>query len=344
MADEPSETVTLLIENVPVKCNKQQLIENSNYFKVMFEGNFVERDKSTITLEVSHNKLTKRLQQIEFLFSFLISQEIDLKSMNLILSLLVDSSTAFMLGEDDLLHVLQTSCMLQFEDLRDNCVSILTEKLNPENAIKIWFVCESHGICPLYLKAKNLALIEFNVIKDTNALIDLDLTQVHLYLANVTLQCKSELDVFTTCMQWYYENGDGDVKSLIKLLSCVDFQSASEEEIKEMMIMPDVHNNQILRELFRLIFTFKGADAENYSSTIDFVKNLFNSNKRNKTFVDPVLFVKKYSTNTLNESSGESKEDNVEVHHDIYKRKRKYMRVGGIEDTTATLFIYGKYL
>ncbi|XP_065169246.1 kelch repeat and BTB domain-containing protein 2-like isoform X2 [Atheta coriaria] len=225
MADEPSETVTLLIENVPVKCNKQQLIENSNYFKVMFEGNFVERDKSTITLE-----------------------EIDLKSMNLILSLLVDSSTAFMLGEDDLLHVLQTSCMLQFEDLRDNCVSILTEKLNPENAIKIWFVCESHGICPLYLKAKNLALIEFNVIKDTNALIDLDLTQVHLYLANVTLQCKSELDVFTTCMQWYYENGDGDVKSLIKLLSCVDFQSASEEEIKEMMIMPDVQMRKTIRQ------------------------------------------------------------------------------------------------
>lgn len=52
--DFNSEEVILEIENTSIKCNKQDLIKHSDYFKAMFEGNFIERNKRIIKLEVKH--------------------------------------------------------------------------------------------------------------------------------------------------------------------------------------------------------------------------------------------------------------------------------------------------
>lgn len=45
--------VLLEVENKTFKCSKKCLAGHSDYFKVMFEGNFVEKSKTSIKLEVS---------------------------------------------------------------------------------------------------------------------------------------------------------------------------------------------------------------------------------------------------------------------------------------------------
>lgn len=50
---DTEDEVTLMIENTAIKCKKQDLMRHSDYFKVMFEGCFVERDKKTVKLEVT---------------------------------------------------------------------------------------------------------------------------------------------------------------------------------------------------------------------------------------------------------------------------------------------------
>ncbi|KAF5292545.1 hypothetical protein FQR65_LT01691 [Abscondita terminalis] len=81
--DIDSETKVLLqIDNVAIKCLKQDLIYHSDYFKAMFEGSFVESNKKIVKLE-----------------------GIDLKAMNIILALLWDRT--FLINEEDILSVLQ---------------------------------------------------------------------------------------------------------------------------------------------------------------------------------------------------------------------------------------------
>lgn len=48
----PSDEIFLEIEGKTLRCNRKVLMEESDYFKAMFEGGFVESNKRTIKLEV----------------------------------------------------------------------------------------------------------------------------------------------------------------------------------------------------------------------------------------------------------------------------------------------------
>lgn len=48
-----SDEITLEIEGTSVKCKKDELASNSDYFKAMFEGNFVEKNKNIVQLKVN---------------------------------------------------------------------------------------------------------------------------------------------------------------------------------------------------------------------------------------------------------------------------------------------------
>lgn len=50
MCDE--DILFLDIENTLVKCKRNDLIEHSDYFKAMLDGNFAERDQNRIKIEV----------------------------------------------------------------------------------------------------------------------------------------------------------------------------------------------------------------------------------------------------------------------------------------------------
>lgn len=44
--------VILEIEGLPVTCNKEQLMNESSYFEVMFRSDFIEKNKKQIELKV----------------------------------------------------------------------------------------------------------------------------------------------------------------------------------------------------------------------------------------------------------------------------------------------------
>lgn len=45
--------IILEVEHEQIKCEKSILMQNSDYFKVMFESDFMERHQSIINLQVS---------------------------------------------------------------------------------------------------------------------------------------------------------------------------------------------------------------------------------------------------------------------------------------------------
>lgn len=77
----------------------------------------------------------------------------------------------------------------------------VTELLSLKNCLKMWHISEALDLKPLYLKAKNLALMESCYVKDTDYLLELNIKELHAYLANIFLCTRSELDVFVTCMK-----------------------------------------------------------------------------------------------------------------------------------------------
>lgn len=48
--------ITLEIEDTSIKCSKKLLSSHSDYFRIMFEGAFIERNKSVIKLHVSNHR------------------------------------------------------------------------------------------------------------------------------------------------------------------------------------------------------------------------------------------------------------------------------------------------
>lgn len=52
MSDD-SEYIFLDVESTLIKCKKDDLTKHSDYFKAMLEGNFIERGKTHIKIEVS---------------------------------------------------------------------------------------------------------------------------------------------------------------------------------------------------------------------------------------------------------------------------------------------------
>lgn len=49
-----NDEITLEIEGNSIKCSKELLSEHSDYFRIMFESDFIERNKRVIKLHVSY--------------------------------------------------------------------------------------------------------------------------------------------------------------------------------------------------------------------------------------------------------------------------------------------------
>lgn len=168
--------------------------------------------------------------------------------------------------ESDMLNVLQTACMLQFVKIKDSLIPIIDKRISINNCLEVWFSAELLDIEVLQLKAKSMALLEFDRIKDGDAIYGLTLEQLYHYLANTQLQCKSEMDVFQTGMRWFYENiskhssahsSKEYFTSMLCILHCVNFNSTLESELLEMTTYPDLKNQPRIIEIIEGILCMK---------------------------------------------------------------------------------------
>ncbi|CAG9856706.1 unnamed protein product [Phyllotreta striolata] len=286
-----SDDITLEIEGTFIKCNKNDLMSNSDYFKVMFEGDFVEKSKNTIQL-----------------------QDVDLKSMNIILTLIWDET--YYIEDEDVLMVLQTACMLQFDKIRRVCIDKVIEILSVRNCLKIWVIAEQLDLKVISLKAKTMALEEFLIIKDTDSVLELSLEQVCNYLGSVHLKADNELSVFQTAIKWWYENGEHSSTHLIKLLSCIDFKSIIPDHFREILTYPCVANTDIGKLLKCLSNLISNIKPETDSKDILDKALLLKASKTRIKPSSPCILVK------LEDKHANNSED-ITV-KDKYNRKRHY--------------------
>lgn len=242
-----SDEVILEVEGTQLRCNRKVLALHSDYFKIMFEGNFVERNKKVVKLE-----------------------GVQLKALNIILTLLWDER--YFVPPDDLLLVVQTACMLQFVQIQNMCIDKIQEMLSPKNCLNIWQTCETLDLQPLNLKAKSLALMEYQLVKDSPYLLGMSLQQLYIYLANVNLKCENEMSVFETCLKWWYENSENysesTLQTLLTLLHCVNFRAVSCSDIREMQSYPDVCDNAEIISILTCMIDLKTNVVLNYSEDV----------------------------------------------------------------------------
>ncbi|KAK9686410.1 BTB And C-terminal Kelch [Popillia japonica] len=228
--------IILEVEHEQIKCEKSILMQNSDYFKVMFESDFMERHQSIINL-----------------------QGVSFKSLSTVITLLCNKD--HFVEEEDLLSVLETVCMLQFDKIRPMCIDRVTKIIHVRNCLEIWNVAELLDLQVLHRKAKNLLLTEFDQIRDTH-ILNFNLVQLHDYLANVCLWVNNEIDIFTTCMKWYDNSYhklpalglSDETKLCFYFLTFMDFNRLSNQNVQEIRTHPRINSkDEIVRVLTNIL-------------------------------------------------------------------------------------------
>ncbi|XP_066156416.1 kelch-like protein 30 [Euwallacea fornicatus] len=260
----PRTDVVLEIEGTPVTCNRELLINNSDYFFAMLTGTF--RESSLDRIEIKGVKLT---------------------AFNTVLLLLCDNTHVI---DDEELHIiLETACMLQFESVKLMCESRIQQVLKPSICLNIWQTAEMLHLSPLYLKAKYMALGDFPHICDSHKIFYLTLKEICLYLGHIYLNAKNEMTVFQTAINWWYENQEHyaeecSTQVLLQLLNCLDFQKFKDTDIRDMQSYPDIADNEELQAILNCVIDLRSKGINvgpNFSEEqMSFAIHLCNSKAR----------------------------------------------------------------
>nr|XP_023023497.1 kelch-like protein 40 isoform X2 [Leptinotarsa decemlineata] len=304
-----AEKIVLEIENTEVICRKQTLIENSDYFRTMFEGNFIERKMKKIKL-----------------------QDVDLKAMEIILRLVENRSYAF--ENEDILMILHVADMLQFVEIFDSILHEITEILSPIHCLKIWQATEQLSIKPLYLKAKSMALDKFMEVKETECILELSLGRLCGYVGHVHLRADNEFHVFQTVMNWWQANNNWNLENcdvtLLKLLSCIDYQNLDDGYIKEMMEYSGISDNNTIKDILLCLFNLRnGFATDGFSQSCQEKASLLLNSTRSRSIAScPCILVKTkspYDDGFIEEKS-ESEREKTEFHvlyYDLVNHEEK---------------------
>lgn len=307
------EEVILVIENTDVKCKKRDLIEHSDYFLALLEGNFIEKTKRRIKIE-----------------------EIDLQTMNLILTLIHDNK--YDIEEVDVLMVLYAATLLQFCEIKKKCLEIIEEMLCPEYSLKIWIMTELLDFKPIWLKAYYTALMEFVNIKDTESILQLSLFQLKIYLSDTKLKTDDELSVFQTVMKWWQQNSNEYERSdLLKLLSCVDFRSLSENHFLEILTFTDIVNTEIGDILTCCYNIIHRKPIGNFSENCINTAILLSKTNSREVSSFPCLLFNLKNNSDQKEFQGENEEV---IYYDKYRRKRVYEKLNSAPYITPPDIFY----
>lgn len=215
-------TVILVLEEEKVTCDKEVLIKNSDYFKAMFEGNFLESKQQLVKLEGVRSE-----------------------SFNNLLKIVWDETYIEILEcVEKIIAILEIACMLQFNQ-KDLITNYLIKCLTPLNSLLIWFRTEEIGLLPISIKAKAMSLLHFENAKDSKYFLELNLEELCLYLGNIYLEPTNETSVLKAAIQWYNKNipeiEQEKTTVIYKILSCLDFNSISDCDIENLKNDPIVN-------------------------------------------------------------------------------------------------------
>ncbi|XP_057667829.1 kelch-like protein 29 isoform X1 [Diorhabda carinulata] len=307
------EEVVLVIENTEVKCRKRDLIENSDYFLAMLEGDFIEKTKRRIKIE-----------------------EIDLQTMNLILTLIHDNK--YDIEEEEVLMLLYAACVLQFCEIKKKCLEKIEEIFCPEYSLKIWIMTELLDLKPMWQKAYYTSLMQFAKIKDSDSILQLNLLQLKMYLSDTKLKTDNEFSVFETVMKWWYQNNNQYKQSdLLKLLSCVDFRTLSEHHFHEIITSPEILKTEIcdiIKCCYNIVYKRQiGNFKENCIKTAVLLTET-NSREEN-SFPCLLVNLKNYPI-----EKGPQNDSEQVIYYDQFRRKRVYEKLNTTQYNSTSHILY----
>lgn len=204
--------VVLEVNGEKFLCERKLLSSSSAYFSAMFGDNFIEKNKKVINI-----------------------QGVDPAAMKFLLEAVSTKSVDFTKCES-VLDMLEASCMLQFDTIRDTCIKfIISSWLDQETWLPTSAVADKLGLTKLQHKAKMLALWNFSEVRKTQSFLSLAHDELLVYLNNDKLRVKeSEFEVFEAVVTWIENCPEERLFHSIPLLSTVRFRDISTFDIKSM--------------------------------------------------------------------------------------------------------------
>jgi len=212
-SEEIPAQVTLKVKDAVFSCSKKLLELHSPYFHAMFNNDFKEKHQECISLQGVDP------EALEFILQTLNGTEIDFSK------------------SSNILQVLETSCMLQFNKLQNECMKyIVCSCLNKETWLLTANVADKLGLIDLKLKTKTLALWNFTEVRKTEYFLYLSPDEIIEYLSDDRLRTtEGEFEVFEAGVNWIEFNPDDRLFYSLPLLRTVRFKEMESFDIRNML-------------------------------------------------------------------------------------------------------------
>lgn len=153
--------------------------------------------------------------------------------------------------------------MLQFRMVERKCAEAIAKLMNVDNIFEVWQFAERFNLENLLIKARYMAVTEFETIKNTSGFLQLDSKQLFRLLANKCLVCDSEMSVFEAGVLWIENNENENAESSIyTLFSCLDFGKLSDVDVMEIKNNGLVQKFPNLADVLQHIIDVRGKDDD----------------------------------------------------------------------------------
>lgn len=187
---------------------------------------------------------------------------------------------------NEVISILNTADKFLFITVIEKCIQCLGRLLSVENALDVWQILERLKPEELLVKARYLALTEFESVRKTDSFRRLDAAWLLKYLANASLLCDKELNVFEAGMQYLMSNPEEslDKDLTYTLLTCLDFHNLSDSDVKEIQSNELIRKTQNLSEVLQYIIDGRTKNTSYVcaSDVIAKAKFLLNTKQRTK--------------------------------------------------------------
>ena len=189
----------------------------SPYFKAMFTGNLLEKDKRTVIINDVNGKALEQI--VQFIYTS---------------SIEIDSETV----ED----LLSSSNLLQVKEIVDVCCGFLKEQLHPSNCLGITELADRFSCKELWSEAHKFTVRNFLEVCKFEEFKSLPLSGVKALLTDENVCVRSEEDVYRAAMAWLNVSGSQQRRQhMAEVLGCVRLSTLSPSYISDHVI-----NNELL--------------------------------------------------------------------------------------------------
>ncbi|XP_014371860.2 uncharacterized protein LOC106721436 [Papilio machaon] len=213
------EEISLLIRGEEFIVKKEVLCEYSDYFKAMFSGNYIEKEKSQIIIDV----LPPNIMQII------------LQYMNIGLIDLSDYSHQI-IGE-----IAMAANFLQISELIKQIEYTLDIQLSVNNWIDTMTIAENASYIKLEEHAVAFGLFSFKLMKPS---FISSIKKLFWYLSHPYLDAECELDVFKFGLDWVLNNETG-ADAIMIVLGSLDLSRLSLSDFLEMKSLTTDYNSSL---------------------------------------------------------------------------------------------------